>query len=67
MCPDLGDQHKIIFSQLFAQMDIRKNFAKSQSGVHIRIISKVTLFTMLQYINIKKEKLINHIRYDLVA
>ena len=58
---------EIIFSQLVDQMDIRKNYAKSQSGLHVRIISKVTLFTMLQYINMKKEKQINHIRYALVA
>ncbi len=58
---------EVIFSQLVDQLSIRKNYAKSQSGLFARIIAKVTLFTFLQYINMKEEKGINRIRYTLAA
>ena len=38
---------EVIFSQLVDQMNIRRNYAKSQVGYFARIISKVTLFTLL--------------------
>ncbi len=58
---------EVIFSQLVDQLSIRKNYAKSQSGLFSRIIAKVTLFTFLQYINMREEKEINRIRYTLAA
>ena len=39
---------EVIFSQLVDQFCIRKNYAKSQSGLFACIIAKVTLFAVLQ-------------------
>ena len=58
---------EVIFSQLVDQLSIRKNYAKSQSGLFTRVIAKVTLFTFLQYINMKEERELNRIRYSLAA
>ena len=58
---------EVVFSQLVDQFAIRKNYAKSQIGLFTRIISKVTLFTMLQYINLMNNQPLNQIRYTLSA
>ena len=42
---------EVIFSQLVDQMNVRKNYAKSQPGYFARIISKVTLFRLHQFPN----------------
>lgn len=41
--------------------------AKSQIGLFTRIILKVTLFTMLQYINLMNNQPLNQMRYTLSA
>ena len=46
---------------------MRKNYAKRQKGLFGRIVSKMCLFTLLQYINFVKGKPISRIRYTLVA
>ncbi len=48
-------------------LGIVKNYAKSQFGLFTCVIAKVTLFTFLQYINMKKERELNRIRYSLGA
>ena len=58
---------EVIFSQLVDQMNIRKNYAKSQAGYFARIISKITLFTLLQFINSQISRSLNHIHYTLAA
>ena len=58
---------EVIFSQLVDQMSIRKKYAKSQTDYFARIISKVTLFTLLQFINSQISRSLNHIRYTLAA
>ena len=58
---------EVIFSQLVDQMNIRKNYAKSQAGYFARFISKVTLFSLLQFINSQINRSLNHIRYTLAA
>lgn len=58
---------EVVFSQLVDQFAIRKNYAKSQIGLFARIISKVTLFTMLQYINLMNNKPLSQMRYTLSA
>ena len=58
---------EVVFSQLVDQFTIRKNYAKSQIGMFTRIISKVTLFTMLQYINLMNNQPLNQMRYTLSA
>lgn len=58
---------EVVFSQLVDQFAIRKNYAKTQIGLFTRIISKVTLFTMLQYINLMNNQPLNQMRYTLSA
>lgn len=58
---------KVVFSQLVDQFTIRKSYAKSQKGLFAKIISKITLFTLLQYINMQEDRSISHLRYTLAA
>lgn len=58
---------EVIFAQLVDQFSIRKSYAKSQKGLFAKIISKITLFTILQYINKRENRSICHLRYTLAA
>ncbi len=58
---------EVVFSQLVDQFSIRKSYAKSQKGLFAKIISKITLYTVLQYINMQENRSISHLRYTLVA
>lgn len=58
---------EVVFSQLVDQFSIRKSYAKSQKGLFAKIISKITLYTVLQYINMQENRSICHLRYTLVA
>lgn len=40
-----------LFSQLCDQFQIRRNYTKSFQGLKARILSKITAFTVIQYIN----------------
>lgn len=40
-----------LFSQLYDQFMIRRNYAKSFNGFKNRILSKITAMTVIQYIN----------------
>jgi hypothetical protein len=40
-----------VYSQLCDQFLLRRNYAKSFSGLTTRILSKITAFTLLQYLN----------------
>lgn len=54
------------FSQLCDQFMIRRNYAKSFDGFASRIISKITAFTLLQFINAKiNSRPINQIKHAL--
>lgn len=54
------------FSQLTDQFQIKRNYAKSFQGYCTRIWSKITAFTVLQFINHSNEKQLNHIKYALL-
>ena len=58
---------EVVFSQLVDQFSIRKSYAKSQKGFFAKIISKITLYTLLQYINLQEGRSISHLRYALAA
>jgi hypothetical protein len=53
------------FSQLCDQFMLKRNYAKSATGVFIRILSKITAATTLQFINFTNHKPINHLKYAL--
>lgn len=55
-----------LFSQLCDQFMIRRNYAKSFDGFRVRILSKLSALTILQFINkFFNNKPVNHIKYAL--
>jgi len=54
-----------LFSQLCDQFMLKRNYAKTLVGLSVRILTKVTAVTFLQYINLKNGKPINHLKYAL--
>ena len=56
-----------LFAQLCDQFMLRRNYAKTILGLSVRILSKITAVTLLQYINSKNNRPINHLKYALAA
>jgi len=56
-----------LFSQLCDQFMLKRNYAKTDSGVALRILSKVTAVTILQLINYQNNKPLNHLKYALAS
>jgi hypothetical protein len=54
-----------LFSQLCDQFMLKRNYAKTLLGLSVRILTKITSVTLLQYINSKNEKPLNHLKYAL--
>jgi hypothetical protein len=54
-----------IFSQLVDQFTMRINYAKTFIGLASRILSKVTAFTLLQFLNAMNNKPLNHVKHAL--
>ena len=54
-----------LFSQLCDQFMLKRNYAKSVLGLSVRILSKITAATLLQFINKNNNKPINHLKYAL--
>ncbi len=52
---------------ILPDFSIRKSYAKSQRGLFLKVISKVTLFTLLQYINYQEKRSLCQLRYTLSA
>ncbi len=63
----LRKRAEVVFSQSVDQFSIRKSYAKSQRGLFQKVISKVTLFTLLQYINYQEKRSLCQLRYTLSA
>ena len=51
------------FSQIVDQFMINRNYAKQIDGFMTRIISKISAFTFMQYVNYSLGKPISHIKY----
>jgi len=56
-----------LFSQLCDQHMLKRNYAKTRTGLAIRLLCKITSVTMLQYINSMNNKPINHLKYALAS
>lgn len=56
-----------LFAQLCDQFMLKRNYAKTVLGVSIRIHSKITAVTLLQYINSMNDKPLNHLKYALAS
>lgn len=56
-----------LFSQLCDQFMLKRNYSKTNMGLSVRILSKITAVTMLQYINFENNKPLNHLKYALAS
>jgi len=56
-----------LFAQLCDQFRLKRNYAKTFLGLSVRILSKITAVTFLQYINSMNDKPINHLKYALAS
>ena len=54
-----------LFAQLCDQFMLKRNYAKTVLGLSVRILSKITAVTLLQFINSKNDKPLNHLKYAL--
>jgi len=54
-----------LFAQLCDQFMLKRNYAKTVLGLSVRILSKITAVTLLQFMNLKNEKPLNHLKYAL--
>lgn len=56
-----------LFAQLCDQFMLKRNYAKTLLGLSVRILSKITGVTLLQFINLKNDKPLNHLKYALAS
>jgi hypothetical protein len=56
-----------LFAQLCDQFMLRRNYAKTLLGLSVRVLSKITAVTLLQFINSKNNRPLNHLKYALAA
>jgi len=56
-----------LFAQLCDQYMLKRNYAKTMTGLAIRLLCKITSVTILQYINSMNNKPINHLKYALAS
>lgn len=56
-----------VFSQLCDQFSFRRNYAKSFSGLSTRILSKITAYTLLQYVNkFVLDRPVGHVKHAFI-
>jgi hypothetical protein len=56
-----------LFSQLWDQMMLKRNYAKSLGGIITRLITKIAAVTVLQSFNYENKKPLNHLKHALAA
>lgn len=54
-----------LFSQLCDQMMLKRNYAKTSEGLFARILAKLASVSLLQLINLKTNRPVNHIKHAL--
>lgn len=54
-----------LFAQLCDQFMLKRNYAKSVLGLSVRLLTKITGVTLLQYLNVQNNKPLNHLKYAL--
>lgn len=54
-----------LFSQLTNQMNLKANFAKTLDGLFTRVITKLAAVAVLQFINAKNHRPVNHLKHAL--
>jgi hypothetical protein len=56
-----------LFSQLCDQFMLKRNYAKTNLGISVRLLSKIIAVTVLQYFNFLNIKPLNRLKYALAA
>jgi hypothetical protein len=56
-----------LFAQLCDQFMLKRNYAKSVIGLSVRLLTKITGVTLLQYFNLQNNKPLNHLKYALAS
>jgi len=56
-----------LFAQLCDQFMLKRNYAKSVMGLSVRLLTKITGVTLLQYFNLQNNKPLNHLKYALAT
>lgn len=56
-----------LFAQLCDQFMLKRNYAKSVMGLSVRLLTKITGVTILQYFNLQNNKPLNHLKYALAS
>ncbi len=56
-----------LFAQLCDQFMLKRNYAKTLLGLSVCILSKIAGVTLLQFINLKNGKPLNHLKYALAS
>ena len=56
-----------LFSQLCDQFMLKRNYAKTNLGLSVRILCKITAVTFLQYINYLNNKPLNKLKFALAT
>jgi hypothetical protein len=56
-----------LFAQLCDQFMLKRNYAKSVLGLSVRLLTKITGVTLLQYLNLQNNKPLNHLKYALAS
>lgn len=54
-----------LFAQLCNHFMLKRNYAKSITGLSVKILTKFIAITCLQFININNNKPLNHLKYAL--
>ena len=54
-----------LFAQLCDQFMLKRNYAKTVLGLSVRLLTKITGVTLLQYLNTQNNKPLNHLKYAL--
>ena len=54
-----------LFAQLCDQFMLKRNYAKTVVGLSVRLLTKFTAITCLQYLNSRNNKPLNHLKYAL--
>ncbi len=56
-----------LFAQLCDQFMLKRNYAKSLLGLSVRLLTKITGVTLLQFLNTQNDKPLNHLKYALAS
>ena len=54
-----------LFAQLCDQFMLKRNYAKTVLGLSVRLLTKITGMTLLQYLNTQNNKPLNYLKYAL--